>query len=58
MIEGSGTWRVLRALKAGRNTVREIAVHAHLSERDTRTYLGRLKRKKLIEKQPARYAPV
>lgn len=55
MREGSGTWLVYRALKAGRTTVRDISIHAHLSEQDTRTYLGRLKRRGLVEYVPAKY---
>lgn len=51
----SGTERVLDAIDAGRKTVKDISVHAHLSEADTRTYLGRLRNRGEVEKVPAQY---
>ena len=52
----SGCQRVLQAISKGRKTVSDIAVMAHLSKADTRTYLTRLKRRGLIEKEPAKYS--
>lgn len=51
----SGPKRCLEAIDDGRHTVPEIAVHAHMSEADARQYLGRLIKRKQIEKSLPRY---
>lgn len=51
----SGTKRCKAAIEAGRHTVPEIAVHAHVSQTDAQTYLKRLKDRGIVEKIPARW---
>ena len=55
MKKDSACGRCYAAILSGRRTVREIAVFAHISDADSRTYLTRLRKSGLIEKEPAYY---
>lgn len=58
MRAGSGTFRCLRAIRAGRVTVPDIATAAHVTNAEARTYLKRLAKMGLVERIPAHYVLV
>lgn len=57
MNDNSDCAKVWRAVLKGWRTVEDIAAHAHLSKADTRTYLTRLAKRGLVEREPAKYSP-